>query len=388
MKRNAGDFFTTIDLVYGAAANDRLWPEALAALQRHLDGCGATLFFTDDRLRPIDRFFGHDVTDEAVSSYKSHYHDVNIRLQRAVPNHLGRVVTDGDLVDRSIIDRHEFYQDFLRPIGHRYFVSMVMDLGDGIFAILSVPRGLRQEHAGQDTLERAARLMPHVRRSLQLRRRFAEVESTGQAALETLDQMGQAVVLIGRSGRIVWMNRFADRLIDQRDGLLVMDGELRAKTPQNTAELHQLIRSASQIADRLRVRPGGMMTIERPSLTRAYQLLVTPLPGGAALAIGASVLKNVPVAAVFIVDPETNPAPRAQVLARLYNLTPAEARLATALASGTSIRHYAEQGKLSIHYVRWLLKQVEAKTCTRRIADLIRLLTSQTVLFGKSPEDD
>ena len=388
MKHDIGDILALIDLIYDAATDDRLWSEALGALQRYLDGCGTTLFFTDERLLPIDRFFGHDVTDEAISSYRSYYHTVDIRLHRAVPYHIGKVVTDRDLVDRSIVDRHEFYQDFLRPIGHRYIVSTVMDLGDGVFAFLSCHRGLEQEHAQQDILDRAGRLLPHIRRSLQLRRRFAEVETAGRAALDVLDRLGQAVLLIGRSGRIAWMNGSADRLIGQRDGLLVMDGELRAETPQNTAELQHLVRSASTIADQPLARAGGMMTIERPSLMRAYQVLVAPLSRRSALTIASPMLKNVPVAAVFIVDPEVSPVPRAQVLAKLYKLTPAEARLATALASGMSARQYAEQGKLSIHYVRWLLKQVEAKTDTRRIADLIRLLTSQTSLFGKPSEGE
>ena len=81
-------------------------------------------------------------------------------------------------------------------------------------------------------------------------------------------------------------------------------------------------------------------------------------------------------------DLEQNSVPRTEVLRTIYNLTPSEARLATALGSGVSIKAYAEQTRLSIHYVRWLLKQVEAKTDTRRITDLIRLLARQTGFFG------
>jgi DNA-binding CsgD family transcriptional regulator len=104
--------------------------------------------------------------------------------------------------------------------------------------------------------------------------------------------------------------------------------------------------------------------------------------------MAGNALKTHPAAAVFIMDPEQTPLAKSQVLAKLYNLTPAEARLATALASGMSTKHYAERSSLSIHYVRWLLKQIEAKTDTRRIADLIRLLASQTGFFGMGSKDD
>jgi DNA-binding CsgD family transcriptional regulator len=96
----------------------------------------------------------------------------------------------------------------------------------------------------------------------------------------------------------------------------------------------------------------------------------------------------IPSTAVFIMDLERNPVPPAVVLRGLYKLTPAEARLAMAIGSGTSLKAYAEQNELSIHYVRWLLKQVEAKTETRRLADLIRLLASQANLFIPPSSND
>lgn len=130
------------------------------------------------------------------------------------------------------------------------------------------------------------------------------------------------------------------------------------------------------------------MTIARPSLQRAYQVLVTPLPKPPSFKLALRHAMSIPLAAVFITDPEINVVPRAEVLAKLYRLTKAEAKLAAALASGMSTKAYAEQEGRSVHYVRWLLKQVEAKTDTRRITDLIRLITSQTGFPENVPDSN
>jgi DNA-binding CsgD family transcriptional regulator len=308
-------------------------------------------------------------------------------LHRAIPGGIGKIVTDADLVDEAIVSKHEFFQDFLRPLGLRYVVAAIMDLDDGTFGFASCHLGLQQEHPDRATVDQAALLMPHLRRGLQLRRRLTTVRATEHAALEVLDRLGHAVFLINEQGRVVWQNVTADQLLEQRDGLTTADGELRAAAARATKELAALIRTAIHAVDQPRATPGGLMTIARPSLRRAYQVLVTPLPKAPSLNRVAIGLDGTPAAAVFVTDPETSSAPRAQVLAKLYHLTPAEAKLATALASGLSTKAYADQEKRSIHYVRWLLKQVEAKTDTRRIADLIRLLTSQAGFPGKIPDD-
>ncbi|MDH3662239.1 MAG: hypothetical protein OEU92_19795 [Alphaproteobacteria bacterium] len=376
-----------IDRCYGAATDDDHWPAFLKDLRQLLDGHGTTLLFTDAKMRPIDRFFSDNVSPESIADYQAHFHSVDIRMQRTVPDALNSIVTDRDLVDEAIVNGHEFYQDFLRPIGHRYIVAGAMDLEDGSYAFCSTHRGLDQEHADSGILEKAALIMPHIRRSLQLRRRFSTINARGQAALELLDGFAQAVYLIDSEGRIIWQNAWADRLLDQQDGLITNDGELRALSVAASAELQQHIKSAISVSKRPHTRAGGMMTVPRPSLKRSYQLLITPLAQSEELNLASRQLNVSPSAAIFVTDLEQKPVPRTEMLRTLYNLTPAEARLATALGSGVSIKNYAEQAKLSIHYVRWLLKQVEAKTDTRRMTDLIRLLARQTGFFSAIAEN-
>ena len=371
-----------IDRCYGTAVDRDHWPSLLKDINQFLEGEGLTLFFTDAELKPIDQFFSDNVTPESIADYQAYFYSVDIRKQRAIPGFLDSIVTDRDLVDEAIVNGHEFYQDFLRPIGHRFIVSAVMSLDDRGYAFCSSHRGLKQDHAESGIIEKAELLIPHLRRSLQLRRRLLTERAQNQATLDLLEGLGQAVFLVAANGRILWQNGLADHLLRQQDGLITNDGELRALSAIAASELQGLIASAVLSSEKPLAKPGGMMTIPRPSLKRSYQVLVTPLPKAPEMDVASRQLQAVPSAAIFIMDLERKPVPSTELLRRLYNLTPAEARLATALGSGDTVKAYAEKTRLSVHYVRWLLKQVEAKTDTRRITDLIQLLARQSGFFG------
>lgn len=81
-------------------------------------------------------------------------------------------------------------------------------------------------------------------------------------------------------------------------------------------------------------------------------------------------------AVVVIVDPWMPSAVDVELVRRTLRLTPAEARVAAALAEGMTVRRIARAAGIRRNSVRWLLKQCFAKTNCRRQADLVRLVLS------------
>jgi DNA-binding CsgD family transcriptional regulator len=205
-------------------------------------------------------------------------------------------------------------------------------------------------------------------------RRLA-AEAQRQGCLDALAALPQGILLVGRGGEIIWVNPIAEALLCARDGLSARRRQLVAGDARQTTELTRLIASAVRAASDPLARPRGVMAIVRPSMKRPYQVLVAPLPRAAKLAEFMPDVTKVPVVAVFITDPEARVAPSADDLAKLHGFTSAEARLAAALAAGRSLKGYAEEARLSVNYVRWLLKNAEAKTDTCSQAELVRLLT-------------
>ena len=81
-----------------------------------------------------------------------------------------------------------------------------------------------------------------------------------------------------------------------------------------------------------------------------------------------------PGAAVFVSDPDLQDSTSQQSLRQLFDLTPAEARLATLLARGLSLAEVSETQGISPHTARAQLKSIFAKTGVSRQAELVRLV--------------
>jgi DNA-binding CsgD family transcriptional regulator len=69
------------------------------------------------------------------------------------------------------------------------------------------------------------------------------------------------------------------------------------------------------------------------------------------------------------------PGPTAELLARVFGLTPAEARLASIMAEGANLEQAADQLGVSRETARSQLKAVFAKTGTNRQSQLVALLS-------------
>jgi DNA-binding CsgD family transcriptional regulator len=77
---------------------------------------------------------------------------------------------------------------------------------------------------------------------------------------------------------------------------------------------------------------------------------------------------------VVLVDLRQRPEPDASTLQHCFALTPCEARLASAIASGVRLRDIAERYGVEVGTIRAQLKTVFLKTGTQRQSELVSLL--------------
>lgn len=78
---------------------------------------------------------------------------------------------------------------------------------------------------------------------------------------------------------------------------------------------------------------------------------------------------------IILVDLRHSPRPTLNVLQKLFDLTPAEARLAIEIVSGRTLSEVSTKMGLSNATLRTQLSAVFTKTQTRRQAELVALLT-------------
>jgi DNA-binding CsgD family transcriptional regulator len=90
---------------------------------------------------------------------------------------------------------------------------------------------------------------------------------------------------------------------------------------------------------------------------------------------------------LFAFDPETRQTPPADLLMRMFGLTPTEAEVAIGIASGKRLDAIAAERGSKVETVRVHSKKVFAKTRTRGQVELATLLT-RLALVGRHQERD
>jgi DNA-binding CsgD family transcriptional regulator len=211
--------------------------------------------------------------------------------------------------------------------------------------------------------------MPHLDGAIGLHRRLCGAELMAGHMAAVLDQLPHAVILVSGNGRRVATNREADRILQNRDGLVHERGELRAATQAATDRLRTALQAAVRTGAGEGLDAPTPLALPRPSGRRPLAVMVAPLP-----AQRVAFNDDGAAAAVFVTDPEHGRTPDYKAIAALFGLTPAESRLVTCLVTGQNLEEAATSLQVKLESVRTRLKTVFEKTGTHRQAELVRLV--------------
>jgi DNA-binding CsgD family transcriptional regulator len=179
------------------------------------------------------------------------------------------------------------------------------------------------------------------------------------ALVDALHRTQFGVIITPRGKRPTFVNAYADRLLERRDGLVVTDTGLEASGSADTRALRDVI----DLASRRQLAAPASFLLPRAAADRPLAVLVPTSNGEAA-----------DHATVFVCDPTQPPAIDQGSLCRLFGLTRAEAAFAGLLLMGQTVDQAAESLFVSVHTVRTHLKRILLKTDTGRQAELLRVL--------------
>jgi DNA-binding CsgD family transcriptional regulator len=237
-------------------------------------------------------------------------------------------------------------------------------------ATLNVFRPKGSKPFGRNELALIHGLTPHLQCVAEINRTATCLQTEKDAAWEALDRMPIGVILVNKKGHILMMNHNARAIIDENDGISVSGETLYAARNDETEALVRLV-TGTATGGGSDVHASGVLTLTRPSARRSLSVAVTPLRSKQYfLQCGK------PTAAIFISDPEHAMETKANALRRFYDLTPAEARLASLLTQGRNLKLAARDLHVTYSSARNHLKHVFLKTRTGRQSELVRLLLS------------
>lgn len=367
------DFDDLLDLVgsvYDIALSDDGWDALLSRLTGFLGGNGA-IFFTQDR-DAADLDFAHLVglPEDALTEYQSHFAQVDVGIDTLLSLPPGSVTTD-ESTPSQVFRRSEIYNDFRRRWGVERFVGADVFRDERRFGVLSVQAPCSRRPFGATEALVLERLLPHVRRAVEIRSRLDHAKIGRLALEEVVENLVVGVVILDERGEVTHANAAARRIDERQDGLRLTDRRLRAMYPDDDRDLQIAIANAMAIANRTDDHAAATLSLRRAADDATHAVLVNPGPGKR-----SSSPFRAAAAIVMIGDPESSIGAAPELIARLYGLTMAEARLARAVACGASLDAFAQERGISVSTARWTMKRILAKTGARRQADLVRLLLS------------
>ncbi|HXY57704.1 MAG TPA: helix-turn-helix transcriptional regulator [Methylocystis sp.] len=351
-----------IDRIYECSFAPELWPGVLEDLTR-LGGARGGSLFADNR--HLFLWTASERIREPVSLYVQHRlwkaDERRERLFRA--RHQG-FMTDLDLFTPKEMDEDPFYTQFLRPRGCGWAVATALPMPTGDNLLLHFERSFKDGPPERKFVDRLDELRPHLARSAFMSARL-QLERA-QVASETLALLGLPALVLNEKGRAL----AANELIERDDEWMRWRAD-------------DYFSFADACAEKLLRESIAALAMTEAQPIRSFPLR-GPEPGPGKIAHIVPIRRSardifVRCAAVLVLTPVVAPAaPPVELVRSLFDLTPAEARVARSLASGDTVEEVAAKSGVSHNTVRTQLRGVMDKTGCGRQAEVVALLTGLT----------
>jgi len=362
-----------IGAIYAAGFDETLWPPALAAMIGLVGAVGAT-FEVIDRDDQLLDFWSMGVPADGKGPYMDHYLAINPRRLLCRNRSLDEIGYDYLMMDDAALDRHPYYQEFLRPIDLRYYVAATIFSTSRLFAAVSVHRSDRQGHVGAGEIATLRHVLPHLRQAFDVGHRLRTAKASRTALEQGLHWLPDGVVLVGSDGVASYLNEAALDLLRRRDGIHLGHGRLGFQDTEARGRYETMLSSVQALAAGDHAAPaGGDFPVRRPSGLPPYMVSVRPIPTAGLAPLDFA---GRPMALVFVRDPSLQDGRSLARRARaMFGLTAAEASFAEALVHGISVADYARTRRVGLNTVYTHLRHIKAKIGARRMPELIGRLT-------------
>ncbi|MDD5229643.1 MAG: helix-turn-helix transcriptional regulator [Methylococcales bacterium] len=354
-----------IGVLYEAVLDSSRWHEAVGLCGKYAGGCDAYLLTIDKKLNiPIESVLAATTFPmKSSDDYVNHYSDIDpwMGVLR------GSVVDEWRCChhahDQKFVDNDEFYQDFLIPYGIRYSMYAWIDNSEDDCKTLGVLRALGQQPFDNVEQLAAQRFSSHFQRALRLQKHTQNLQTKVELGATAIDALALAMLIVDAKGTILHLNIGAERLLNNHaGGLSVKTGCLYASSPVDKDKFQKSIVAATSY-------PATGNAI-RLSCEETRQVFITPLPAASPFAKDF----QTPLALVLVMEAGENLS-MLQLLGKLYDLSPTELRIVSALLSGKSPEEYAQAAGVTMNTVRTQLKNLFSKTGTRKQSELIAILS-------------
>lgn len=355
--------------IYEAAYDQERWQGVVESFHRLFNGsracivkqgvdfCSAVASVADAEI----------VSPQAMLAYSR---DAMTSAFWAVPE--GQVFRRSDIADESMFRRGELWQDWFRPRDMYGGLSCKLHALRDAAWFIDVQHGQNQlEFTGSDR-SLFEKLMPHVQRAGQIGEQFEKKIALAGA----FSHLPFGVLMVDGYRRTLQMNEAADALLARPDSpLRMIDNVVVATNAKDTQMLDRLVVESCSLSDGVMPGMGGSLIVPsdhtKLPLSR-FVLSVSPFLNARVFGLATQRCAVILTRDVSL----ANPVGFDKQLRSLFALTAAEAKIASCLASGLTLKQAAEESSIRITTARWYLDEIFRKTGTNKQGQLVALLKS------------
>jgi DNA-binding CsgD family transcriptional regulator len=285
--------------------------------------------------------------------------------------HAGFLV-DIDFFTPEELDREPIYRDLYRSrlsVGSVAGTAIPIPTGERATFVLG--RRIERGPIERTVIQQLDELRPHLARSALLSARL-QLERA-RVASKTLAAIGLPALVLNEQGKVL----AANHLIEAMTGYVQWRAHDRISLSDRAGD--QLLRDAIATIDL--TGASSVRSFPVRDMRADVMMVAHVVP----IRLSARDI-FVRCAAVLILTPVALPqAPPVELVQSLFDLTPAEARVARGLAAGKTVDDIAADGGTSANTIRTQVRGVLEKTGCNRQVDIVALLTAISATRLASP---
>lgn len=352
-----------IDRIYGAALAPEQWPDVFDRIGEAVGVDKLGMYAVSAARQSVIAWVGNERATPAMRAFlEGGWAPKSTQAARMLALGEPRFVSDLDVFTLEEIEVDSYYQEFLRPHGLYWGAGTFIDGPTDNKIIVTCHRPFEMGPLAPEAVEFLTQLRPHLARSAFLSTQLRLERLRG--AVDALGKVGLPAAALTERGRLL----LANPLIEE---------DIPSSFLDRPDRLHLRDASADVLFGEMIGAPeparGGSLALKDEDGFARHILHLLPMRGETRDLFSE--------ADWLLIAPRLRAAsaPTPGILEALFDLSPAEARLAGALMRGAALAEIAETNGVSQETVRTQLKSVFRKTGVGKQVDLLRLLLAANI---------
>jgi len=369
-------FDKTVASVFDAVLDEQVAPSALQAVAGYVGAAGAAYLLVNKLTSQVSAVHRWGCATGSIPEYLTHYSKIDPfrpLQEKLASGSLGRLT---ERLPQSVLRRDGWYNDYLLKGGVCDILGTKLHESPSHMAIIGLYCAVGDVNPDPWDLGAVRALLPSLCNAASLHLGLIDMGYRSAIMRGRLDHDAAGVMFTDKDGRVIETNQAAERILRLADGLTIRNGLICARRSFETAKLTELIAHATAATGS---HPSaGCLLIGRDGGRPAYIVRIAPVTAG----LGGY---DLPMVMVLVSAPDDHRVSESE-LAELYGLSPAECRLAMAVAFGKRLNDLAGEFGLQITTLRTQLSSILKKCEVERQSDLVRLISNIPVV-SLTPSD-